>query len=231
MIDTQKIQSAPKCVSGVAEAAATLAARDDDHCTHAVEIATCFPLDVETLGRMVENLSERDGFELLQTDGVCYLRISNPEDYNIRSFDIDAGEHLRANTSLLKHLSELRSDPLWVRKVKEQHELLRIAAASKKTRRFELSYFTNRAELPSARIQSTLNDLGASGHIYIDVDQDAGTVHYIFPNFSYPKARHQQNMTLLDELQPHAEKRNVNMLAAALGIAVVLIVLLFIFNS
>lgn len=230
MVDTQKIQAAPRCISGVAEVAATLARQHEDHCTHAIEVATCFPLDVETVGRMLEGLGERAGIDLIQSDGVLYIYIERPDDYNLRMLDLDAAEHLTSNSSLLRHLSELRADPQWMRKVREQHELLRVAAAAR-TRRFELSYFTSRTELPSARIQSALNDLNASGHILVDIDEDADVVHYVFPDFDYPRARYQQNMRLLDELHPiEPGSRNLIALTIAALLLAALAVALFLMN-
>ena len=82
MIDTQKLQEAPKCISGVAEVAATLARADQAQCTHAIEVTTCFPLDIETVGRMLEGLGERAGIDMIQSDGVCYLNFERPDDYN-----------------------------------------------------------------------------------------------------------------------------------------------------
>ena len=130
MIDTQQLQDAPKCISGVAEVAATLARGDQAQCTHAIEVATCFPLDIETVGRMLEGLTERAGIDMIQADGVCYLNFERPDDYNLRILELDAGEHLESNTSLLKHLSVLRAEESWMRKVHEQHELMRVVAAA-----------------------------------------------------------------------------------------------------
>ena len=225
MIDTQQLQDAPKCVSGVAEVAATLARADDAQCTHAIEVTTCFPLDIETVGRMLEGLGERAGIDMIQSDGVCYLNFERPDDYNLRMLDLDAGEHLESNNSLLKHLSVLRGDESWMRKVKEQHELL-LVVANARFQRVELSYFTSRTDIPSARIQSTLNDLGASGFIFIDIDEDAGDVYYVFPSFSYPKARYNKNMRLLEELTPREPEQHTSWLLVALALAV-FIVLVF----
>ncbi len=221
-IDTQKIQAAPRCISGVAEVAATLARADDDCCTHAIEVTTCFPLDIETAGHMLEGLGERAGIELIQSAGIAYLYVERPDDYNLRYLDLDAGEHLESNTTLIKHLSVLRANEQWMRKVREQHELLRIVDAAR-TRRFELTYFTNRTDIPSARIQSTLNDLGASGYIHIDIDSDADTVYYVFPDFDYPKVRWTKNMSLLENLTPREPSSRPAWLLAALAIALLTI--------
>jgi hypothetical protein len=112
-----------------------------------------------------------------------------------------------------------------MRKVREQHELLRVVANAR-FQRVELSYFTSRTDIPSARIQSTLNDLGASGHIFIDIDEEAGEVYYVFPSFSYPKARYTKNMSLLEELTPREPEQNTSWLLIALAIAVFVILVI-----
>ncbi len=200
MVDTQQLQSAPQCVSGVAEVAAQRASASPEHLTHALEVTSYFPLDVDTVSRMLESLCERDDISMLERDSIAYVHIDEPDAYNLRMLDIDASEHLTSNTSLLKHLAVLRSDDVWMRRVRDQHALLRVAAQARDAT-LELSYFSNRSDLPSAKIQSVLNDLGASGQILVSVDDDAGVVRYTFPDFDYPKRRHQQNMQLLDELE------------------------------
>ncbi len=225
MIDTQRIQSAPRCISGIAEVAATLARGHNDHCTHALEVTTCFPLDVETIGHVLDGLGERAGIEVLQQSDLRYLYIARPDDYNLRMLDLNHGEHLESNVSLLKHLAELRSDDAWVRKVHEQHEILKIASMSKgtsTTNRLTVEDFTSRSNLTKPRIQSALNDLHASGHIMVDIDEHTHDVHYVFPRFEYPKVRYQNNMNLLDELQPTEEKHHRHVLAAALVLTFIL---------
>ena len=198
MIDTQPIQAAPQCISGVAEVAAVCARQDADHCTHVLEVTTYFPLDVATISRMMEGLSEREGIDFIETDQMHYLRVVRPDDYNVQMLNFDAGEHLAANGSLRKHLGAFRRDDQWVRRVVEQHEVMQVAAASK-IKRLELEHFLRRLEIPKARVQSTLNDLGAGQHIAIDVDESMGHVHYVFPDFDYPKARFLQNMKMLED--------------------------------
>ena len=172
---------------------------------------------------MLDGLSEREGIDLLESAGVTYLNFERPDDYNLRLLDLDAGEHLDSNTSLLKQLAVLRADEQWMRKLREQHELLRVASSAK-SQRFELSYFTNRTEIPSARIQSTLNDLGASDFIHIEIDEEAGDVHYIFPAFDYPRARYTRNMTLLETLTPHEPAMRSSWLLIAIAVLVLIVI-------
>ncbi len=226
MIDTQRIQSAPRCISGIAEVAATLARHHEDRCTHAIEVATCFPLDVETVGRVLEGLDERAGIDLVKSDDITYLYIARPDDYNLRELDLDHGEHLHSNVSLMKHLAELRSDDDWVRQVHAQHDILKLAAqAPGSLKRLDLDYFTSRCDLAGARIQSILNDLSANGYILTDVDAESQHAHYIFPDFAYPRQRHQHNMNLLDELQPSQERRHNVALFAALVLTILIAVI------
>ena len=229
MIDTQRIQSAPRCISGIAEVAATLARGHDDSCTHALEVTTCFPLDVETVGRVLEGLEERAGIEFLQSAGLTYLYIARPDDYNLRVLDLDHGEQLHSNVSLMKHLAELRSDEAWVKKVHEQHEILKIASQGQKqgVRRLTLDDFTNKSQLTKARLQSALNDLNASGYILIDIDESTQEANYLFPSFHYPKVRYQHNMRLLDELRPSTERHHRYALAAALLLTILTAAIVF----
>jgi len=224
MTDTLKLQSAPQCISGVAEVAAMLAGRDDAHTTHALEVTSYFPLDVETVSRILESLEDRADVDMLQEQGLRLLHFEDPTAYYVREVDYEVGDHLKDNDSLLKNLAELRSDARWMRKVEDQHELLRIASGAKHST-LELSYFTARSSMPSAKIQSVLNDMGAGGQISVDVDEDA--LHYTFPSFAYPKKRLKQNMELLKELEPPEERKPIaTLLVALLLVACVVTVLL-----
>lgn len=224
MTDTLKLQSAPQCISGVAEVAAMLAGGDDAHTTHALEVTSYFPLDVETISRILESLEDRPGVELLQQDGLQLLYFEDPTAYNVRDVDFEAGEHLERNDSLMKNLVELSSDARWMRKVEAQHELLRIASGAKHST-LELSYFTARSTMPSAKIQSVLNDMGAGGQIAVTVDE--GALHYTFPPFVYSKKRLKQNLDLLHELEPAEESKPIAaLLVALLLVACVVTVLL-----
>ena len=218
MVDTQRIQCAPRCVAGVAEVAALCASHDPSHRTHVLHVAGYFPLDVESVSRMLEALTEREGVTFEQ-DRLSYLHIDDPERFHLRDVDLERGEHLDTNPSLLKHLSELRSDEAWLRKVTLQHELLRIAAEARQ-RTLELSYFTSRMDLPSARIQSVLNELSAEGHILVELDEDDQTLRYTFPPLSYPKARWARNMQVLESLppQPHIPAMLWAMVALVIGL-------------
>lgn len=207
-------------MAGVAEVAAMCAAKDEQHHVHALNVAAYFPLDVETVSRMLENMTEREGVYFEQGE-LTYLHMEQPENFHVRGLDIERGEHLERNSSLIKHLSELRSDEAWLRKVMTQHELLRLAADAR-GRTLELGYFTSRSELPSARIQSVLNELGAEGHIVVDLDEENGALRYIFPKIDYPKARYARHIALLQALPPQPRVPMVvwAMVALVLALAV-----------
>ncbi len=227
MVNTQPLQAAPQCISGIAEVAASRARARPDGVTHALDVASYFPLDVETVSRMLEGLAEREGVTLAPHDELLTLRFDHPDDYNLRELDLERGEHMMSNLSLLRHLSVLRADPDWLRRVVVEHELLRVAAEARQ-RTLDLTYFTSRSELPSAKIQSLLNDWGASGHITIVVDEDSDSLRYTFPTFHYPRARYQRNMELLRELpaRPTHMRHMVLWTALALVLAIATVVIL-----
>lgn len=221
MVDTQRIQNAPQCVSGVAQVAASRARADAHHRTHVLDVTTYFPLDIETIARMLEDLCDRADISEQTHEGLTYVMFDEPDAYNLRMLDMDRGEHLTTNTSLLKHLSVLREDERWMRRVRDQHELLHVAAGAS-ARALEPSYFTSRTELPRAKVQSLLHDLCASGHVQRQTDAD-GAHSYLFPSLSYPRARYTRNMELLSQLEPVSFR---SMTLVALGAAVLLVMVL-----
>lgn len=222
MVNTLKIQAATRCLAGLAEVAAVCARSNPDHFTHALEIVSYFPLDVETVSRMLERMEDRDGMMFLQRGQMTYLWIDDPESYHVDHEDLESGEHLADNASLHRHLHALRADAEWRRKTREQHELLCHAAAAK-SRTLDLSYFTRRMNVPGSRIQSMLNDLGACGHIHIEIDDDADDVRYTFPAFSYPRERLARHLELLKPTQ-QAEAGTPNMERSPAWIALLLLV-------
>lgn len=207
MVNTLKIQAATQCLAGLAEVAAVCARKNPEHLTNTLEIVSHFPLDVETVSRMLERMEDRDGMTLLQRDQMTYLWIDEPESYHVDHEELESGQHLEDNMSLQHHLIKLRADAEWRRKTREQHELLCHAAAAR-SRTLELSYFTRRMSVPGSRIQSMLNDLGACGHIRVEIDDDADDVRYTFPAFEYPRARLARHLAMLEPTAQAAAAAN-----------------------
>lgn len=222
MVDTQRIQNAPQCVSGVAQVAASRARDDAHHRTHVLDVTTFFPLDIETIARMLEDLCDRPDINAIEHEGLSYVVVDEPDAYNLRMLDMESGEHLTSNTSLLKHLSVLREDTRWMRRVRDQHELLHIAAEAS-SRALEPAYFTSRTELPSAKVQSLLHDLCASGHVLRQTEPD-GSHRYLFPELTYPKARLTRNMELLSQLEPVSFRSMTYVVFAAATLLIMVLV-------
>ena len=221
MVDTQRIQNAPQCISGVAQVAALRAKDLPKGQVHVLDVVTYVPLDVESVSRMLESLTDREDIEKIQQGDFCVIDFEDPHAFYARPMSLEDQEHLKNNPSLLKNLTQLRQDEHWVRKVKIQHELLRLVARSKK-KRVDIEFFTRQCDLPSVKIQSTLNDLTADGHIVMEVDERADKVFYTFPPFEYPKKRYQNNMTFLEDLPTPVSSRVIvlSVMAVLLALAV-----------
>ena len=221
MVDTQRIQNAPQCISGVAQVAALRAKDLSQGQVHVLDVVTYVPLDVETVSRMLESLTDRDDIAQVQAGDFSVIDFEDPQGFYTRPLSLDDQEHLTENPSLLKNLSQLRQDDGWVRKVQIQHDLLRLVAKSKK-KRVDIEFFTRQCDWPSVKIQSTLNDLNADGHIVMEIDERADKVFYTFPPFEYPKKRYQNNMTFLEDLPTPASSRIIvlSVLAVLLALAV-----------
>ncbi len=219
MVDTQRFRLGPHCVAFVSDVTATLAARGEGELS-ALLVATYVPLDVESVARILDSLEAEGTVRRVQKDdGVCYYETDGFEPN--RTWDIDAGEHLDDCPGFRRNLDTLRQDSDWLRKTREQHEVLRIAAGTKKST-LELGHFTSRSEIPSAKIQSLLNDFAAEGYIHVDYEDDATAIKYKFPAMSYPKSRYERHMAILDELAERPEKSQRYWVAVVLVAAVIL---------
>lgn len=201
MVDTQRFQIGPGLIQVVDQVATRVAARADGTISP-MEVATYVPLDVDTVGRILESLEEEYALERIDREGMCLFRFNDESELReatAEPVDIERGEHLEDNPLFESNLAGLKSEEGWTRKVREQHELLRIAARSS-GRTVELSHFTSRTDIPSSKIQSILNDFGAERYVESDVDEEADTLSYTFPAFDYSEERMERNLGILEEL-------------------------------
>lgn len=219
MVDTQRFRIGPHCVAFVADVTATLAAQGQGEVS-ALLVATYIPLDVESVARILDSLEEEESVHRVQKgNGVCFYEVDELEPR--RKWDLDAGEHLEDCPGFMRNLDALRQDADWLRKTREQHEVLRIAANTKKST-LELGHFTRRSELPSAKIQSILNDFAAEGYVHVDYEDEATAIKYTFPAFAYPNDRYERHMTILDELASRPAKSQRYWVAVVLVAALIL---------
>lgn len=227
MVDTQRFKLGPNCVRLVSEVAAILARRDDEHITHVLEVTTFLPLDVGSVARIMESLEgDEGGVQRIQRKSLSFYQFEDPDLYSLREIDIDAGEHLDEDAALMRTINALKTDEDWERKVREEHEILR-AAAKAKSQTVELTYFTSRLDMPSAKVQSILNDFGAEGHIELHYDEDTDTLSYTFPELDYPEERFERNMSMQESAEPKASASPLWAIIAlaALGLLVVLVLI------
>jgi hypothetical protein len=223
MVDTQRFQLGPGLIQVVGRAAGRLAQRQESPVSP-LQVTTYVPLDVDSVGRILESLEEDYAIERVQTDGLCHFRVDDADALAKGAGDIDAGDHLRDHDLFESNLADLKSDEGWTRKVFEQHEILSIAAAAQ-SRELELTYFQSRSEIPSSKIQSILNDFDAEGYIGSNLEEDSDSPSFRFPPIDYPNARRSRNMAILDETD--SDKRN-NRIWLALTVAVAILLVFII---
>ena len=228
MVDTERFQINPQCARFVSEVAASLARGGGDNRTHVLQVATYLPLDVESVGRILDGLTDDPGVEDVEDGGLNWIRFEDPDTYSLREFDLDAGEHLEQAEGLTKTLNALKSDEGFSRKVREQHEILSIVAEAGQ-QELDLSYFTSRSEIPSAKVQSLLNGFGAEGYIDIEYDEDSDTLTYTFPPLEYPEPRFDRNMSLQEEVEP--QQSQVSIWAIILIVTILLLIVVLLIKS
>lgn len=206
MADSQRLRTVPEGIRLVSEIAGELARRQEHGRTSVLAVTTYLPMDVDSVARVFEGLEEIAGVERVQEGERTVYELDGVERFAPRGAGIDEPAFLEEARMFLRAVGSLKQDQEWVRKVREQHELLRIAAEAKKPE-LELSYITSRTEMPRARVQSLLNDFGAEGYVEAQVDEEADQIFYTFPELEYGKERFERNMALLEEVPPPAGTR------------------------
>lgn len=205
MADSQRLRSIQEGIRLVSEIAGEMARRYEGR-TSVLAVTTYLPVDVDSVARVFEGLEEVTGVERVQYGELTVYEIDDPGRLIEESENIDAPEFLEEARGFLRALGTLKRDEEWLRKVREQHEILRIIAEAD-DRILDLSYVTSRAKLPRARVQSLLNDFDAEGYISSEVDEEADQLQYTFPDLDYPRERFDRNMALLKEVEPPARSR------------------------
>jgi len=223
MVDTERFQLGPQLIHTVSTVAAQVAQQHGGMASP-LQVATYVPLDVDSVGRILEAVEEDYDLERIERDGICCFSFADPTRVLDEPIDIDGGEHLARLPDLENNLAALKSDDGWSRKVREQHDLLRIAAGAD-PRTVELPYFLSRTDIPSARVQSILNDFDAENYVEHDLDEEDDVLEYTFPELDYPEARHARNIEILEELDGNGRGHRIWLLLGAFALLLLIIVI------
>jgi len=208
MVDTERFQLGPELIHHVTTLAACVAVERGGPVSP-LQVATYLPVDAESVARVLESVQDDYEIDRIEKDGICFFQFADPESHAPDDLDLDAGDHLEYVGALENNLASLKSGNGWSRKVREQHEVLRLAGAAEE-RQLDLSYFFDRSDVSGARTQSILNDFGAEGYVAHAFDEDEDeALHYTFPALDYPEERFETNMELLEELGESESSRRV----------------------
>ena len=164
MVDTQRITSTSLIAVSVGEVAGALAATHPERLVHTFEVASFFPLDVESVERVMHCLEGHYQLDQVRRDGLGYWAFLEPS-------EIDAGavrrylrgEHLEPSGQLMRQLAALARDDEEYRRTRDQHELLRLVGELD-DRCVAFSRLIHGNAMTSARLKSLLNDFVAVGH-------------------------------------------------------------------
>lgn len=226
MVDTQRFNITPDCARFVLEVAAGLSRRNPQHLTQPLEVTTYLPLDAESVTRALESTEGDSRVSRVVRGEIVYYQFHDPDTYSLREFNFEECEHLdHVEQGLTRTMNALKSQMSWSKRVCEQHELLHIAASASGPK-VELSYFTSRCEIPSARVQSILNDFGAAGYIELDYDEDSDTLSYTFPPLDYPSKRLSRNLLLIERAEPKESSSPIWLILLLATVILLVIILL-----
>lgn len=221
MVDTERFQLGPKSVQVVGGIVTEIGRNQP---THALQVATYLPLDIESVARILDALEEEEILDSTDdTRGFKRIRLQDRDEYSEWADRARTGEHLE-DPALVRNLIALRSDTDWCRKVRDQHHLLR--AASILGTDTTLDELATEADVPPSRVRSVLGDLEAEGYVYTYADDDGDTVHVSLPDVTYPEERFRRNEDLLTEVESKpALPPNWWVYVAAAGILLLLFIL------
>jgi hypothetical protein len=223
MVDTQRISATSLLAMHVAEVTSRLAREREERYVHAFEVTTHFPLDVETIARTLDVLTEEYPLRRICLDEIVYYRLDDPEAFEE---DEDAGARLAADGPLMRELAELlESEEQEMRAVLDQHELLAVVSELRASS-VELSSLTCRTTLSNAKIKSFLNDWTAEEYVAFEVVDDEA--HYTFPELDYPEERRRRVREALDEIREHGRRGRHAALWLLAAAAILLLVLLLV---
>lgn len=195
MVDTERFHLGPHAVQAVGGIVTAMGRNRD---THALEIATHIPLDIESIARILDAL-EAEGIVAVHIDdrGLKHITVRR-EDYADIAERVRRGEHLD-DAGLTRNLVALRADPEWVRKVRDQHRVLRaITSLGPKT---DLDHLVSASDVSAARVRTLLGDLETEGYAITEYDEADDVLHVEIAPIAYPKDRFERNLAIIADVE------------------------------
>ncbi len=226
MVDTQQLQLASPITRAVAAVAGRLA--EHSALVSPLQVATYLPLDVDSVSRILDTLKNEYDFERVERDGICYFHIEAPEPLLEKggSIDLEMAFDLWEIEGLKEQLDELKADDDWACKVREQHDLL-VVAAQADERHVELSYVLKRSDLTSAKIQSIFNDFEVEGYVEYCFENDDEALEYRLPDFKYTDDRHRRNLSRLEALDGTRKRYRLWLVVGLCAVVLLACIILF----
>jgi hypothetical protein len=224
MVDTQQLQLVSPITRAVSSVAGRLAERSE--LVSPLQVVTYLPIDVDSVGRILETLEDAYDIERIERDKLCYFRVADPEALLEKGgeIDLETGVQFWDVEGLMDQLDELKADEDWARRVHEQHDVLAIVAQAEE-RVVDLAYLLSRSDIPSAKIQSILNDFEAEGYIEHQFEDDSDALEYEIPEIDYPRERHNRNLSILEELDGTRQRYRIWLIV---GICVVVLLVVIV---
>ncbi len=220
MVSTERFQLGLHAVQAVGGIATAMGRNRD---THALELATHIPLDIESISRILDALDAEGVVEITSHEGEFKRFTVVKDDYESVSQLVRSGDHLR-NPGLVRNLMALRSDPEWVRKTRDQHSIIRaITSLGPKT---NLENLVGACGVSGARVRAVLGDFETEGYAVTVYLEDEDTLKVELPPTTYPKDRFARNMEMLTaEIEKKPEVQPIwRILAGIAGILVILFI-------
>lgn len=225
MPTSQRLRSTPEGIRLVAKVAAYLAEAGDGR-TSVLAVSTYLPVDVDSVARVFDGLEEVEGIEQVEEGPLTLYEIGDRERFLEDPDYLQEHQYLKEVPGFMRVVGAMKSDPRWVQKVREQHQVLHLLAGAE-GQTVELRYLTSRSTMSRAKIQSLLNDFDAAGYVGVEFDEDVEKLRYHLPVFDYSQQRLDRNMEFVEEAEVPARSRSTFWVFLAV-IAVVILMLILV---
>ena len=170
-------------------------------------LAPYLPLSLDLIRSCLENMADGHSVITCEQDGLpAYEFVRSGESDEETSIDpahtclscttsLAPGEKMlcrMCQESLEKESNRLAESTGWPSKAVYEHEILYLAAKS--TRPHSAAHLAGYSRYTLKRMQKKLKSMALAHYLKVDLDSDAATLLYTFPEITYPKNLYQKNM-------------------------------------
>ncbi|MCH2209025.1 MAG: hypothetical protein MK132_24620 [Lentisphaerales bacterium] len=207
-IDTSPLLSS-KTVNAIENLAINIAAQNDGN-LYTLQLVPYFSLPVKQINSCLEAMVDNSSILKLEANGLTYYKFKNLNRDNLPPTNQNVRE------------SSVEGD---FRKTKLEHQI--VHAAAKITGGIQPASLAANTDFTLQEVKDTLEEMNLNGFIAEKLDEENGSIYYIFPEVGYPERNFEINMhAMLPKGSQESFEANMSVFMRYMFYWVVLIALL-----